>query len=104
LRFLGRGFRGAVSASGHVVDQPGGGRQITANGSARGLGVGNPQADAVLAGETSFDLAAVQRPDGSLTVSRLRAQNPQLSVTGDGSPAEGLNLDARLNDLGLLVS
>ncbi|WP_258869645.1 translocation/assembly module TamB domain-containing protein [Paracoccus thiocyanatus] len=57
----------------------------------------------MLAGETSFDLAAAQRPDGSLTVSRLRAGNGQFSVTGDGSPAEGLNLDARLNDLGLVV-
>lgn len=103
LRFLGRGFRGAVNASGHVVDQQGGGRQITASGLARGLGIGNPQADAVLAGETSFDLAAAQRPDGGLTVSRLRAGNGQFSVTGDGSPAEGLNLDARLNDLALVV-
>jgi len=103
LRFLGRGFRGAVNASGHVQDQQGGGRQITASGAARGLGIGNPQADAVLAGETSFDLAAAQRPDGSLTVSRLRAGNAQFSITGDGNPTEGLNLDARLNDLGLLV-
>ncbi|WP_028716387.1 translocation/assembly module TamB domain-containing protein [Paracoccus sp. J39] len=103
LRFLGRGFRGAVNASGHVQDQQGGGRQITASGAARGLGIGNPQADAVLAGETSFDLAAAQRPDGSLTVSRLRAGNGQFSITGDGNPTEGLNLDARLNDLGLLV-
>jgi len=103
LRFLGRGFRGAVNATSHVVDEQGGGRQITANGSARGLGVGNPQADAVLAGETRFDLAAAQRPDGSLTVSRLRAGNGQFSVTGDGNPTEGLNLDARLNNLALLV-
>lgn len=103
LRFLGGGFRGALNASGQVVDQAGGGRQITANGSARGLGIGNPQADAVLAGETSFDLAAAQRPDGSVTVSRLRAGNGQFSITGDGSPTEGLNVDARLNDLGIVV-
>lgn len=103
LRFLGRGFRGAVQAQGRVQDQSGGTRAITATGTASNLAVGNAKADAVLAGRTSIDLAATQRADGSLTVTRLRAQNPQLSVTGDGSPAEGLNLDARLTDLGLLV-
>ncbi|WP_263568242.1 translocation/assembly module TamB domain-containing protein [Paracoccus sp. DMF] len=103
LRFLGRGFRGAVQAQGRVQDQPDGTRAITATGNASNLAVGNAQADAVLAGQTRIELAATQRADGSLTVSRLRAQNPQLSVTGDGSPSEGLNLDARLADLGLLV-
>lgn len=103
LRFLGRGFRGAVDAQGRVQDQNGGTRAITATGTASNLAVGNPKADAVLAGRTSIDLAATQHADGSLTVSRLRAQNPQLTVTGDGSAAQGLNLDARLADLDLLV-
>ena len=103
LRFLGRGFRGAVNLQGHVADNPDGGRAITAQGSARGLGIGNPKADAVLAGETTVDLVATQKPDGSLTVSRLRAGNGQFSIAGDGSPATGLNLDARLNNLGLLA-
>ncbi|KGJ03364.1 autotransporter secretion inner membrane protein TamB [Paracoccus halophilus] len=103
LRFLGRGFRGALNASGRVADQPQGGRTITAQGNARGLAIGNPQADAVLAGETSLDLTARQLADGSLKVDRLRAGNGQFSVTGDGSPTEGLNLDARLNDLGLVA-
>jgi len=104
LRFLGRGFRGAIQAQAHVTDQQGGGRAITAQGSGRGLGIGNPKVDAVLAGETRLDVAATQRPDGSLTVSRLEAGNGQFRVTGNGSPTEGLNLDARLNDLGLLVA
>ena len=104
LRFLGRGFRGAINASGQVTDQPGGGRQITAQGQARGLAVGQAQADAVLAGETTIDLVAQQLADGSLRVDRLRGGNGQFSITGDGSPATGLNLDARLNDLGLLVA
>ncbi len=103
LRFLGRGFRGAVDLTGHVADAQGGGRAITAQGSARGLAVGNPKADAVLAGETTLDLVATQKPDGSLIVSRLRAGNGQFRVTGDGSPSTGLNLDAQLNDLALLV-
>ncbi|MTH65811.1 translocation/assembly module TamB domain-containing protein [Paracoccus shanxieyensis] len=103
LRFLGGGFRGAVQAQASVKDQQGGGRAIAANGSARGLAVGNAQADAVLAGQTTFDLAAQQRANGSLTVSRLLAENPQFRITGNGSPNEGVNLDARLNNLGVVV-
>ncbi|WP_278876110.1 translocation/assembly module TamB domain-containing protein [Paracoccus yeei] len=103
LRFLGQGFRGALQATARVADRPDGARAITARGTARGLAVGNPQADAVLAGETTFELDAAQQANGGLTVSRLQAGNGQFRVTGDGSPATGLNLDARLNDLGLLV-
>ncbi|SMO74586.1 translocation/assembly module TamB domain-containing protein [Paracoccus laeviglucosivorans] len=104
LRFLGRGFRGAVTAQGHVTDQQGGGRAITATGNARGLAVGTPQADRILAGQTNFDLAAQQRANGSFSVSKLEAGNPQFRITGDGSPAEGVNLDARLTDIGILVA
>ena len=32
LRFLGRGFRGALNASGRVTDQQGGGRAISSRG------------------------------------------------------------------------
>ncbi|WP_199259916.1 translocation/assembly module TamB domain-containing protein [Paracoccus binzhouensis] len=103
LRFLGRGFRGAVQAQGRVQDQADGSRAITATGTASNLAVGNAQADAVLAGQTSFALDATQNADGGLRVSRLNAGNGQFRITGDGDPATGLNLDARLNDLGLLV-
>lgn len=103
LRFLGNGFRGAVQAQAKVLDQNGGSRAITANANARGLAIGNAKADAVLAGNTTVDLAATQRADGSFTVSRLQAGNGNFRVTGDGSPSEGLNLDARLNDAGQVV-
>ena len=103
LRFLGRGFRGAVNATGQVTDQPEGGRRITAQGQARGLAIGQPKADAVLAGETTIDVVARQLADGSLKVDRLRGGNGQFRITGDGSPTDGLNLDARLNDLSLVV-
>jgi translocation and assembly module TamB len=103
LRFLGRGFRGAVQVQGRVQDQQDGSRTITAGVAARNIAIGNAKADAVLAGQTEIDLVATQHADGSLTVSRLRAKNPQLSVTGDGSPTEGLNLHAVLADLGQLV-
>lgn len=102
LRFLGRGFRGALQAQAQVRDQSGG-RAITATANARGLAIGNPKADAVLAGNTTLDLAATQGANGSFTVQRLQAGNGNFRITGDGSPAQGLNLDARLNDLVQLV-
>lgn len=102
LRFLGRGFRGAVQAQAQVKDQPGGGRALTATGNANGLAIGNPKADAVLAGNTTIDLAATQAANGGFRVSRLQAGNGHFRITGDGS-TDRLNLDARLNDLAQLV-
>lgn len=103
LRFLGRGFRGGVDLTAEVAEKPDGSRAITAKGSAKGLGIGNPKADAVLAGTTTLDLAATQKTDGSFVVGRLRAGNGQFSIAGDGSPTTGLNIDAKLNNLELLV-
>ncbi|MDO5705855.1 MAG: translocation/assembly module TamB domain-containing protein, partial [Paracoccus sp. (in: a-proteobacteria)] len=103
LRFLGNGIGGSLTADGRITDD-GTTRRVTAQGSASGLRVGQEQADRILAGNTSFDLAASQQVvSGAFSIQRLNLRNPQLTVTGDGSPAAGLNLDARLADLGLLV-
>lgn len=102
LRFLGRGFRGAVNANAQLRDDQGA-RHITASGTADGLAVGNPQADGVLAGHSTFEVDARLSADNRITVNSLRAQNGQFRLTGDGDPTTGLNLDARLNDLALLV-
>ncbi|MDO5706845.1 MAG: translocation/assembly module TamB domain-containing protein, partial [Paracoccus sp. (in: a-proteobacteria)] len=103
LRFLGNGIGGSLTADGRITDD-GATRRVTAQGSASGLRVGQEQADRILAGNTSFDLAASQQVvSGAFSIQRLNLRNPQLTVTGDGSPAAGLNLDARLADLGLLV-
>lgn len=101
LAFLGRGFGGALQASGHVTDD-GKTRRITAQGSGSNLTVGDPRADAVLRGTTRFDLAASQQGD-KLSIARLNAENPQLRIVADGDPAGALNLQARLTDLGLVV-
>ena len=103
LRFLGRGFRGAVNANAQLRDAQGG-RQITANGTADGLGIGNARADGILAGRSTFEVDARLSADNRITVNSLRAQNGQIRLTGNGSPTSGLNLDARLNDLALLVN
>ncbi|MDO5614261.1 MAG: translocation/assembly module TamB domain-containing protein [Paracoccus sp. (in: a-proteobacteria)] len=103
LRFLGNGIAGSLTADGRITDD-GTTRRISAQGSGQGLRAGQEQADRLLAGTTTFDLAASQQVvSGAFSVQRLNLRNPQLTVTGDGSPTAGLNLDARLADLGLLV-
>lgn len=101
LRFLGNGISGAVQAQARLTDD-GQTRRIETTGTASGLSLGQPQIDPVLAGQTAFDLAASQGPQG-LSVQRLSVTNPQLRVTADGAPASGINLNARLADLGLLA-
>lgn len=101
LRFLGNGIRGALQAQARITDD-GTTRRIETTGSASGLALGQPRIDPVLAGQTRFDLAASQGAQG-ISVQRLSVTNPQLTVTADGAPATGINLDARLSDLGLVL-
>ena len=101
LAFLGRGLRGAVNAQGRLL-QSGGAVDITASGEARGLGTGNPTADALLAGATRFDLSA-ESGGGDLVIRSLEAANPQVSVTASGTLSRGVTLNARLANLALLA-
>ena len=100
LRFLGNGFRGAVSATAELTETDGA-RRIVAQGTADGLAIGQTQADAILRGQTSLDVAARQTPD-AIVVERLDLRNPQLTVTASGDAETGLAIDARLADLGLI--
>nr|WP_111301266.1 translocation/assembly module TamB domain-containing protein [Paracoccus saliphilus] len=101
LRFLGNGISGALNADVQLTDD-GTTRRIEATGTANGLSLGQPRIDPLLAGQTSFDLAASQSEQG-LSVQRLQVDNPQLNISADGAPDSGINLDARLANLGLLV-
>ncbi|WP_347917606.1 translocation/assembly module TamB domain-containing protein [Paracoccus marcusii] len=101
LRFLGNGISGAVQADARLTDD-GTTRRIETTGTASGLSLGQPRIDPILAGQTRFDVAASQGAQG-ISVQRLNVTNPQLQVTADGAPATGINLDARLADLGLIV-
>lgn len=101
LAFLGQGLRGAVTAQARLL-QDGDGMTIGASGQASGLGTGNPTADALLGGTTRFDLAA-RSAAGDLTISRLEASNPQVTVTASGALSSGVRLDARLASLALLA-
>ncbi|WBU56342.1 translocation/assembly module TamB domain-containing protein [Paracoccus sediminicola] len=82
LAFLGGGFGGAVDAEAQIQDTPQG-RSYDVSGTAQDLSIGSAQADAALAGETRFAAQAVQ-DGGRITISRLDAENPQLSLSGDG--------------------
>ncbi|PZO62009.1 MAG: hypothetical protein DI636_12755, partial [Pelagerythrobacter marensis] len=102
LAFLGGGIDGALNATARLVDQ-GRGRRVTAEGTASGLRIGNERVDPLLGGQTSFDLTATQSPGGALSIERLNARNGQLRLSADGSPQAGLNVDAALSDLALVV-
>ncbi|WP_410219517.1 translocation/assembly module TamB domain-containing protein [Paracoccus sp. (in: a-proteobacteria)] len=101
LRFLGNGIAGTLNAEARLIDD-GTARRIEASGTANGLSLGQPRIDPVLAGQTTFDVAASQGSEG-ISVQRLQVRNPQLQVTADGAPASGINVDARLANLGVLV-
>ncbi|MTE00739.1 DUF490 domain-containing protein [Paracoccus sp. YIM 132242] len=100
LRFLGNGISGALNANTRLVQQAGT-RRITATGTANGLSLGQPRVDPLLRGQTGFDVAATQGQAG-ISFQRLNVQNPQLSIQADGDTASGMNVTARLADLGLL--
>ncbi|MBA4491025.1 translocation/assembly module TamB domain-containing protein [Paracoccus sp. S1E-3] len=102
LGFVTSNLRGTLTGQAQVVDLPDGQRRITAEGSANGLAIGNSRVDGLLGGQTRFQLAAVQGPQG-FRLERLDARNPQVQVLPDGNPAEALNIDARLANLSVLV-
>ncbi|MDB6178130.1 translocation/assembly module TamB domain-containing protein [Paracoccus sp. Z330] len=101
LRFVGNGVSGAVALEGRVSESNGV-RRIEATGQANALSVGQASVDPLLRGQTNFELAASQS-DAGLSVQRIDIANPQLRVDASGDTSTGLTVDARLNDLGLVV-
>ncbi|SNT74949.1 translocation/assembly module TamB domain-containing protein [Paracoccus seriniphilus] len=101
LRFVGNGIGGAVSLDGTLTETDGV-RKIAATGQANGLSIGQPKVDPLLRGQTNFALAASQSGTG-LSFQRLGLTNSQLSVDASGDTATGLSVDARLNDLALVL-
>ncbi|MDO5640793.1 MAG: translocation/assembly module TamB domain-containing protein [Paracoccus sp. (in: a-proteobacteria)] len=82
LSFLGGGVGGALTARAQVSDSATG-RLFDVTGTARNLAVGNAQADGALAGETRLAFRATQ--SGSrFDIERFDAENPQVSITGQG--------------------
>lgn len=103
LGFLGRGFGGSVNAKGRVTEKDGA-RRIVADGVAQSLTLGMAQVDALLRGQTRFDLDVSQR-DQAVELHKVHAENPQLRIDASGQMngnTRQVILDARLNDAGLL--
>lgn len=77
---------------------------LTFDGSAQDLALGDARLDRLLAGETALSGRAVRDEQGFRT-ENLRLENPQLSFASDGqiaSTAADFGFEAQLNDLALL--
>ncbi|WBU63844.1 translocation/assembly module TamB domain-containing protein [Paracoccus aerodenitrificans] len=103
LAFLGGGVGGSLDADATIRDSDEG-RRYDVTGQAQDLRVGNAQADGALAGETRFVARAVQ--NGSrITIDRLDAENPQVTLSGQGTLGGGgtsFTADAAARDLSFL--
>lgn len=104
LSALGPGFGGSLSGTGRVTGTLDTG-SLTLDATASGLRLGQPQADRLLAGQSTLALA-LRTESGAIRVDRAVLTNPQLSVNATGR-AEGnsrnVTLEARLANLGLLL-
>lgn len=104
LSVLGSNWRGALAAKADLAES-GVTRRLTATATGEGLGIGQPQADRVLAGTSTLSLAASET-GGRIALEEFRLSNPQLTVSATGS-AEGaarrIDLEARLANLALIA-
>lgn len=104
LGSLGGAYRGALGGEAHLTGTLEAGKAtFAANG--RGLAIGNPQADKLLAGNSKVALA-VSMQNGVVQVDSASLSNPQLEAQASGSVSgskQVVDLTARLKNLGLIV-
>ncbi|MBN8629220.1 MAG: translocation/assembly module TamB domain-containing protein [Rhodobacterales bacterium] len=104
LSVLGPGYGGKVALDGRFTGTPEDG-QAKLSGTAQSLRLGNREADKLLAGASTLDVA-VGLKDGVVQVQLARLSNPQLSATAKGEvdgSRRSIDLEARLANLGLIV-
>ncbi len=104
LSALGPRYRGALSAEGSVEEE-GTLRRIVLAATGQNLGIGQTEADRLLAGETDLALTATE-DQGRIRIERFRLTNPQLSAEATGEDdgvTRRVTLEARLANLGLFV-
>lgn len=104
LSVMGRGFGGAVQAQAKVSGTTEAGTLVL-NGTARGLAVGQAQADSLLRGTSTLRLDLAMR-GGRVEVRDAALNNPQLQVSATGAltgETQALTVDARLANLGLVL-
>ncbi len=104
LSVIGGGIRGALSATAAFNGTPSDGK-ITLDGTARGLAVGQPDTDRLLAGQSVVS-ARLAVKDGQVQIESARLANPQLTADATGRVAGALReiaLTGRLANLALLI-
>lgn len=104
LAALGPGYRGGLTATAQLTGTAADGR-LTLTGTGRGLAIGKPEADRVLAGQSALDLSLRLQGD-TIRVERATLANPQLAAEASGAVVNGaadLQLKARLANMALVV-
>lgn len=104
LSALGPRYRGAASAR-FTLTADARTRRVTLAARGRDLGIGQAEADRLLAGETVVELAA-EETGGRIWVESLNLDNPQLRLAArasEGAAAPRLDVTARLADVALIV-
>ena len=104
LRPLGPGLGGSLTAKARATGTPQTGT-LTLDAASKGLSVGQPQADRLLAGYTTLSLA-LRTEGGAVRVDKAKLDNPQLTVDATGRTSGAtrrVDLTATLRDLGLIL-
>ena len=104
LRALGGGYRGSLGATARFTGTPQDGT-LTATATGRNLGIGQTEADRLLAGETRL-AADLALKDGQVKINAATLANPQLSVAAKGSIAGNqrqVQLEAAITNLATLL-
>jgi translocation and assembly module TamB len=104
LRSLGGSYRGALTGKVHLTGTLADGR-VTLDAVGRGLAMGNPEADKLLAGSSTVALRLGVK-DGVVQVDSATVSNPQLEAQASGvveGAKQSLDLKATLKNLALLV-
>ncbi|MEM9584295.1 MAG: translocation/assembly module TamB domain-containing protein [Pseudomonadota bacterium] len=102
---IGQNLSGATKVTLKGTADLGGAFDLEVRGDARNLKIGQPQADAVLAGTTRLEVEA-QRTEQGIRIPRLDLRNPQFSAVGNATLASGgieAQFDARLQNAGLVL-
>lgn len=104
LSALGPRYRGGLTAEATLEGTVDNGRVIL-RGTGRNLGIGQPEADRVLAGTSALEVA-LQLDGSAIRIERATITNPQLSAETSGAVVNGaadLQLAARLANMALVV-
>ena len=104
LAVLGPGYGGRVALDARFTGTPEDG-QVALTGTGQSLRIGNAEADKLLAGTSTLDIALALK-DGVVQVQSAKLSNPQLSATASGTVDDSkttIELNARLANLGLIV-